>query len=326
MKFNLIASMIKRFLLFCIVLLIINHPGIAQNNISPNKKLIPKAFLFTGEEVVDFAEEFGIDSALKKVSLLPIIKLDKIAAKKLVLIALDSPMNQHAEWYIVHYISITDTSGLNTEIIEKYISKKTKHCNNWDYRKIPDIDEYALKLLTLMNIPHKENLITDYYKASKKLADSLYTDFKTTGKKEAYYALIPTYESYHHNCYLALLALKEIDSDFYSEKKLEMHSKHIPLYLAKPKLNEKAHSAKQYRIMRIDSTKLEGRALSDFSYAIRSNKIISGFKQRIINDIIIFNENDAYVFISCTYGIVAASPIRLHIKKVGSYLYVYHER
>lgn len=119
--------MSKRFLLSCMASLMLCYPIVSQNTNSKNTQIIPDSFLYTAEDIVEIAEEFGIDSALGKISGLPMSEIDTAAAKKLALIALKSQLKKYAEWYLLENISNTDTAKLDPEIIKKYISKKNQN-------------------------------------------------------------------------------------------------------------------------------------------------------------------------------------------------------
>ncbi len=190
----------------------------------------------TTRNIYDIAKNHGIDSSLELLSYTPIHELDSFVARRLLDFALKSSPSFNTDGYIRRaylfgLIHLSDSTN-----VRKYYEKKLHLYSNkipilYTYPAVVEDSELLLQIEYCSN--SVENSFKSWYRLWLQYSSKHYADYKAgisvsdNLKKEQ---LQTFFKKCHSNCAKYLLALKTIDSPWYSWAKLDSHNHFLNSY------------------------------------------------------------------------------------------------
>jgi hypothetical protein len=174
--------------------------------------------LLNTKDLINIAENYGLDSAIITAKGIPIYYIDKPTSVALIKKIPNQKSSDRIENFLVDYFLHENNKDLSYILYDYFDKKKNeiKDCTPDRFNHLPKISEEAL--ITLMD------------NCSTKTDSLLYTYYQLWNEKSNNYKGSP-FEDCNFNCYRILLALDSMKSKFFDQEKLDKHRENLVYYL-----------------------------------------------------------------------------------------------
>jgi len=188
------------------------------------------------KDLIPISNSFGIDSALNLTTNIPIYYIDPDVAKQLVGLTKNATPSSKIEYFLIDYaLHIRDNKNL-PDLLYDYFNKQRPLIKDYepDYLySLPRISQDALFALIEYPTDKTDSLLIGYYKAWNEKSKKYYSDYlkgksETNSRKKE--KLMSPFEDCNYNCYVILLALDSLGSDFFNRDTLEKHQSNLKSY------------------------------------------------------------------------------------------------
>ena len=197
-----------------------------------------KVEIFNTKDLLSISKSEGFISPFAKVDFVPIHYIDRATTQKLLEQTLNQPYSYEIERFLLDLSEFDDLSEL-IKPLNNLIRLKIDYIRKDSTSKYDMINVNLLNSLLIYNNKQTESLLIEYYKTWLKLAkknranyikgksDSLKQNeeqLNVTIANEIYDLMLP-YKICNYNCYVIMLTLKKMGSNFIINKNLEFHKK-----------------------------------------------------------------------------------------------------
>lgn len=179
-------------------------------------------------EIDNLIAKYGFSNLIETIYPIPIYMIDQNSAQKLARLAVQYEPTNMNELFIVDYaLHINDS--LLPQIIYRYFKNNLVQIDDFKTNEngyIPSIYESSLVVITKFPTDSTEQLLIDYYHEWKKKSETYSSGYSTgliSNDEKLKKKLMWPYQNCNISCYKILIALKVLNSDFYSQEKLEYH-------------------------------------------------------------------------------------------------------
>lgn len=188
------------------------------------------------KDLIPISNSFGLDSALNLTTNIPIYYIDPDVAKQLVGLTKNATPSSKIEYFLVDYaLHIRDNKKL-PDLLYDYFNRQRPLIKDYepDYPySLPRISQDALFALIEYPTDKTDSLLIGYYKDWNKKSKKYYSDYlkgKTETNSRKKEKLMSPFEDCNYNCYVILLALDSLGSDFFNRDTLEKHQSNLKSY------------------------------------------------------------------------------------------------
>ena len=187
------------------------------------------------KDLIRISEEYGLDSALVLTKGIPIFYIDNKTTEQLIKQIKHNQPSDRIEKFLVEYALCKGGANLS-EILHEYFYRKKDEINEYspdNFRGLPRISENSLFALIENPSKQTDSLLLSYYEQWNEKSAYYKQDYERgveerNGREKE--KLMTPYENCHFNCYILQRFLKEIESPFYNQEKLEYHQKNLAHY------------------------------------------------------------------------------------------------
>jgi len=188
------------------------------------------------KDLIPISNSFGLDSALNLTTNIPIYYIDPDVAKQLVGLTKNATPSSKIEYFLVDYaLHIRDNKKL-PDLLYDYFNRQRPLIKDYepDYPySLPRISQDALFALIEYPTDKTDSLLIGYYKDWNEKSKKYYSDYlkgKTETNSRKKEKLMSPFEDCNYNCYVILLALDSLGSDFFNRDTLEKHQSNLKSY------------------------------------------------------------------------------------------------
>ena len=190
------------------------------------------------KDLLSISKSEGLISAIANFDFVPIHYIDRATTQELLKQTLNQPYSSEIESFLVELSDFDDLSEL-IKPLNNLLRLKTDWARKDSTSNYDKINVNLLNSILIYNNKQTESLLIEYYKTWLKLAkknranyikgksDSLKQNeeqLNVTTANEIYDLMLP-YKICNYNCYVIMLTLKKIGSNFIVNKNLEYHKK-----------------------------------------------------------------------------------------------------
>lgn len=329
----LCKQMKRKLILFLTGILIVNLLATGQNFIK-----------FHTKELVEISEKFGFDSVFSIIGNFSIYELDPEAAFAIAQNSQKHP-SKFIGNYLIKYALRNNNDTLIFPFLLNYFENELKKIHEYEPNYTNSFPVINIDLIhVLLNFPPEisEKLLIRYFNEWEKKSQDYRANFikaKDLSDKNKY-NLIQPYQSCSFNCYLILLGLQKLNSDFSDTNKLNFHRNNLcvarqnivslrdPSNLLNYKTTEVIKTlklSKQYKsIDEIDFNK-ETEIKKEFKIFAESYLTTNNSKtiNRLCLKKLIYFESSGYLQFSCTLGVLSGLGILYRIELIDNTLVLY---
>lgn len=266
-------------------------------------------------DLIPIAERFGLDSALKVSGGFPIYIIDTTTALDLL-----RYVNTYVNYSKSEYFFTTMAHNwitpelkektfdlLNKEIIKGLKSKSTDHGN------FPILDDKLLICIAKQKPDAVEDLLINYYEYWNKLADSIRLTYPRVIKRffnsfSKGNPCVVSYEDCNMNCYNILWVLKSIQSNFYTQEKLDYNNSKLRKWQQNhdPLRFERKHYEIQERVLQLKND-YESISSLDFVNEPELDQLTRVMDSTKCWKFLLYNGKLGILDIGCSYGPLAGN-------------------
>lgn len=287
------------------------------------------------KDLLRISNEFGLDSAIRITREMPIYILDRSTTDSLINQAKYCRPTYDIEHFLVDYALNVKTNRLFPDILLQHFENLVSDSdyykpNSWGWiNHVWDNELVALK----SNRTSKTDsvLIAFYNRWLQKTIEhkSKYLEgikLKDSRQKEI---LTSPFETVTENCYLILLALRDMKSTFATQEKLQMHLKYLKYYTSFNSILSANNETENYNSKKdiYLTIKLTRPYKSIGEIEIQNepalNNLISGYNKSYCWKYIWYNITDGFLDLGCQSGPLAGGGAKYRLELSGKILKLY---
>jgi hypothetical protein len=273
------------------------------------------------KDLIEVSNRFGLDSALKLAAHLPIYYIDPGTASLMIDLTKTAEPTSKIDYFLVDYALHTKNNKNLPFLLFDYFSKKRILIKGYEPNyphSLPKISQDALFALIENPTKQTDSLLIWYYNDWNDKSKKYYSDY-LNGKSEPMSRkkekLMSPFEDCNYNCYVILLALKNLGSDFYNKNKLEKHQRNLKSYWQSGfGIHKTGHLTDYKTNNQIKSITLSKSYNSlgeiDYKKEPELKELLKGFKKSYCWKSLMYNEGLGYLDLGCQaaplegYGII----------------------
>jgi hypothetical protein len=280
------------------------------------------------KDLIEVSNKFGLDSALNLAAHLPIYYIDPSTASLMIDLTKTAEPSSKIEYFLVDYALHTNNNINLPFLLFDYFSKKRplikEYDTNYPYG-LPSISQDALFALIEYPTEKTDSLLIWYYNDWNDKSKKYYSDYlkgKTEPLSRKKEKLMAPFEACNYNCYVILLALDNLGSDFFDKDKLEKHQSNLKSYWQSGFGIYKTGHLTDYNV----SNQIKSITLSksynslgeiDYKKEPELKELLKGFKKSYCWEFLMYNADIGYLDLGCQSAPLAGHGIiyRLELTK-----------
>jgi hypothetical protein len=280
------------------------------------------------KDLIPISNSFGLDSSLNLTANIPIYYIDPDVAKQLVGLTKNTKSSSKIEYFLVDYaLHIPDNKNL-PDLLYDYFNKQRALINDYepDYPySLPRISQDALFALIEYPTDKTDSLLIGYYKDWNDKSKKYHSDYlkgKSETNSRQKEKLMSPFEDCNYNCYVILLALDSLGSDFFNKDTLVKHQSNLKLYLQDGfGIYKSGDFTKYNESNQIKSIKLSKAYGSigeiDFNKEPELKELLKGYNNSYCWKFLMYNNQIGYLDLGCQSAPLAGEGIlyRLELSK-----------
>ena len=188
------------------------------------------------KDLIKISNTLGLDSALNLTTNIPVYYIDPDVAKQLAELTKNEKPSSVIESFLVDYaLHICNNNNLPYLLYDFFDRKRPliKEYEPYYPYSLPKISEDVLFALIENPTDKTDSLLIGYYKdwdekSKKYKSDYIKGKSETNSRKKE--ELMSPFEDCNYNCYVILLALDSLSSDFFDKSILEKHQSNLKYY------------------------------------------------------------------------------------------------